>query len=175
MSKMTDPTGQFIGKITDIPVLKQLYQACDYSFNKTMNLIGSINPEWESYLRKNQGLVAFSLGFAASYTTVRFVENLPRIIFEKIDREDLSEKYDHILRKAEITGIYINLLGIPLAIECFNPGGIQGLLQNHPVFSAGLIGLGAGSSLAASQEITGRHKAKNKRLEDRMIKPEDLD
>ncbi|MFH1209556.1 MAG: hypothetical protein V1663_02090 [archaeon] len=172
---MTDYTGQFIGNIKNIPVLKQLYQVCDWSFNKTMDAVGWFNPAWEIYLRENQGLVAFSLGFAASYTTVRLVENIPKIIFEKIDREDLSERYLSLLKKAEITGIYINLVGIPLAIEYFNPGGIQGLLHNHPVFSAGLIGLEAGSSLAASQEIIGRHKGKIKRLEDRILKPEDLD
>jgi len=161
---MVDATGQYIQQIKEIPILRELYKACDWSFNNSMNLVGKINPEWETYLRANQGIVAFYFGFLAPYATVRVIENAPKWFFKKIGKENWIENYDNLLTHVESIGYGINI-SIPFLIQIFNPGGLQGLFEDHPVFSPGLIGLIGGSSVAVAQERSRRKNRKIKQLE----------
>lgn len=128
--------------IEDLPGLNHLYSACDWSFNKTMDLAEKISLGFEDFLREHQGGVAFVLGFSASYSSVRF--------FEKV-----SKNYDKFLSYCEKAGYIING-GILATIEIMNYEGLQGLLEQHPVFTLGLFGLLGGSTIAAIQEGKNR-------------------
>lgn len=147
-----EKVGEFIGGLEKIPGIKQLYLACDYAFNGAMYLAGKIHPRFEEFLREHQGLITLSFGFGSSYLAVRG--------FEKVFR-----KYDNILHYLEKVGYGINM-GIPIAIEIFNPGGLQGLVENNPVFSWGLIGLECGSTIAAIQE---GHKRRLRKIYKNLI------
>jgi len=138
--------GKYIGGLKDVPGIKQLYLSCDWAFDKAMGLAGKINPEIEVFLREHQGTVAFGLGVTTSYLTVRG--------FEKVFR-----KYDNLIPYFEKAGYVINV-AIPVLIEFLNPGGLQGLAENNPIFMLGLVGLEGGSTLAAFQE------GKNRKIRD---------
>ena len=109
---------------------------------------------------------AFILGTAGSYGLVRGLQWTSKNLIKKII-PDFDKKILPKLEKVCIVG----LASVPLVYSLIDPEGANQILSQHPVYSAGMIGVYTGSITGAVQDL---HKKSKQNLEESLTTPLDI-
>lgn len=128
------------------------FKLCD----ETYHYVTGPMPQWA---HDRPIAMAYALGTAAAYGTVLGIEKLLKKNLPKFN----AEKH---LPALEQTGIAF-MLGAPLAYSLIDPDGAKQLLEQHPVYTAGLLGLITGSTGRAALDLY-RNKDSSKGIEEKI-------
>ncbi|HLD04807.1 MAG TPA: hypothetical protein VJG90_03730 [Candidatus Nanoarchaeia archaeon] len=113
------------------------YHACDKSYQLATEHLPQA-------VRDRPMTTAFLLGTSAAYGTVA--------IIEKGLKRFLGERAEKIMPTLERIGLY-STVAVPLAITVLDPEFAKNLPQEHPVYTAGCLGLIAGSARRALEDL----------------------
>ncbi len=125
------------------------FKACDTAYHA----VASSMPQ---FVQDRPVATAFTLGAGAAYGTVYCIEKLLKGFLPYYN----AEKYLPMLEKAGM----LFMFGVPFVYSIVDPDGAKQLLEQHPVYTSGLLGLVAGSTGRAAQDLH-QSKGLEKRLE----------
>ena len=118
------------------------YNACNQAYHTVTSAVPE--PVGEA-IRNRPEATAGAMGFTAAYATVYGIEQILKHFLG-------SERTERLLPLLENLGLASAAI-VPFATAAIDPKGIRDLLQTHPVYTSGCVGLIAGSVARALQDL----------------------
>ncbi|MFA6089136.1 MAG: hypothetical protein WC755_04695 [Candidatus Woesearchaeota archaeon] len=135
-----------------------------FAFNIVNYAYNGVISHAPAFFQERPVMSAMILGSTGIYGVVKGLQYTSKKVMNKIIPK-FHEEVLPILEKICITG----MAATPVICSAIDPEGAKALLANHPVYTAGMAGVYAGSILGAAQDLHKRSLEKVVKEKDYLI------